>query len=58
MPRYRLKIVRWDCYVIRHVEARSEDEAEERAVDVYEHSIGSEQIDGGYKLVEAELEDE
>lgn len=58
MKQYRVKIMRWDCYVVRHVEARSEDEAEERAIEILEHSIGSEQVDGGFKLVEAEREDE
>lgn len=58
MRLYRVRIVRWDCYVVHHVEARSEDDAEERAVEILENTHDYEHLDGGLNLVEAELEDE
>jgi len=55
---YNVKISRWDIYRVEHVLARSPEEAEERAVEVFE--AGGEYIhfDGGLNFVEAEPEDD
>lgn len=58
MRHYRVKVIRWDFYVLSHIEARSESHAEERAMELFENATDHEHLDGGYKLVEAELEDE
>ena len=57
-PKYTVYIARWEVYRIDHVEARSQEEAEERGREQYEESTGKEHTDGGYDSIEAELEEE
>lgn len=58
LPKYTVYISRWEVYRIDHVEARSQEEAEERGREQFEERTGKDYVDGGYDSVEAELEEE
>ena len=56
--KYSVYVTRWDIYRIRHVEARSLEEAEESGRERFEETTEHEHIDGGHTNIEAALEEE
>src|SRR5687767_1464371 len=59
MRRYNVRIVRWEVYEVCAVPARSEDEAEEQALEIYEEdSTNCVHLDGGVESVEARRDED
>lgn len=58
-PRYTVTITRWERYIIDHVEASSEEEAQERGREEFEELVDDEHTeDAEYISIDARLEEE
>lgn len=57
-PKYTVYVRRWEVYRILHVEARSEEEAEEHGRERFEETTEHDHTEGGYDTIEAELEED
>ncbi len=57
-PRYSVYVTRWETCRLRHVEARSEEEAQECGRRLLEDRAECESIETGIDHVDAELEED
>ena len=58
-PKYTVTITRWERYVIDHVEAASEEDAQERGRGEFEELVDDEHTeDAEYISIDARLEEE
>ena len=56
-PKWRVAIGRWDIYVVHDIEAATEEEAQDIALEWFEDDFNVEHEDGGLNSIEAEADE-
>ena len=57
-PRYSVYVTRWETCRLRHVEATSEEDAQQRGRELLADGVDYESVETGIDHVDAELEEE
>ena len=57
-PKYSVYVTRWETCRLRNIEARSQDEAQDRGRELLADEVEHENIATGIDHVDAELEEE
>jgi hypothetical protein len=58
MKKWKVTISRWDVFVVKDIEAETEEAAEEIASEWFDDDFNVEHLDGGVNSIEAEPEEQ